>query len=310
MKTFLIGTLVCAVSLTAAINSRAAQEELFPSPDDAVQALKTAAKNKDTNALNEIFGPELHSLMSADAVQASNRFALFANRIAARTSLEHPSDDKVVLNIGYDNWPFPIPIVKHGSQWAFDTGAGKEEILNRRIGGDELATLRVCNAYVDAQREYASEDRDGDGVMQYAQLLRSTPGKHDGLYWHAASGEELSPLGPLIAAAKGEGYVHQSKIMSDDQKPYHGYFFKILTRQGKHAAGGKYNYVIHGRMIAGFALVAWPAQWGNSGFMTFIVNQDGKIYEKCLGEKTANIASKMTTFDPESSWRVVEEDVP
>jgi len=285
----------------------ATQEERFATPEEAVQALAAAAKTKDTEALNAIFGPELHGLVSADAVQASNRFAIFARRISSKVNLVRPSDDRVLLEIGYDAWPFPIPLVRQGGQWAFDTEAGKQEILNRRIGMNELGTIGVCRAYVEAQREYASENHDGDEVLQYAQSLRSQPGKHDGLYWHAEEGAEVSPFGPLVAQARGEGYRHESKIMSDAQKPYHGYYFKILTRQGRHAAGGKYSYIINGRMIAGFALVAWPVEWGNSGIMTFIVNQEGKVYEKCLGSKTAGAALKMTTYDPDSTWKLVEE---
>jgi hypothetical protein len=198
-------------------------------------------------------------------------------------------------------------LVRQDGKWLFDTEAGKEEILNRRIGRNELETMRVCHAYVEAQREYASKERTGDGVLQFARHLRSSPGKYDGLYWHASEGEEVSPFGPLIAQACAEGYRHESKIMTDAQNPYHGYYFKILTRQGPHAAGESYNYVINGRMIAGFALVAWPAEWGNSGIMTFIVNQEGKIYEKCLGPKTAAAALKMTAFDPDSTWKLTQE---
>jgi hypothetical protein len=167
--------------------------------------------------------------------------------------------------------------------------------------------MSVCHAYVAAQRDYASEDQLGDHVLAYAKQLRSTPGKHDGLYWHAEPGEPASPLGPLIAQARGEGYSHKSKIMTDSQVPYHGYFFKILTCQGSHAPGGKYNYIINGRMIAGFALVAWPAQWGNSGVMTFIVNQEGRIYEQNLGPKTDAIARKMKAYDPDPRWKPAEE---
>ncbi len=227
--------------------------------------------------------------------------------MSERVALVPKSDAKIELNIGYDAWPFPIPLVKEDGQWFFDTQAGQEEILNRRVGRNELDTIRVCNAYVDAQRQYASVDRMGDGVVQYAQHLRSAPGSHDGLYWHMEPGEDASPLGPLIAAARGEGYTHQSKIMTDDQVPYHGYFFKVLTRQGRHAPGGKYDYIINGHMVAGFALVAWPAEWGNSGVMTFIVNQQDKIYEANLGPKTASIAAKMTTYDPTSDWKPVAE---
>ncbi len=284
-----------------------AQEERFASSDDAVKALTAAASNKDTNALDTIFGPAAHNLISADPVQASNGLANFSRRMSERVAPVPASESKIELNIGYDAWPFPIPLVKSDGQWFFDTEAGQEEILNRRIGRNELDTIRVCYAYVESQRQYASIDRMGDGVMQYAQHLRSEPGSHDGLYWHAEPGEEASPLGPLIAEAKGEGYTHESKIMTEAQVPYHGYFFKVLTRQGPRAPGGRYNYIINGHMVAGFALVAWPAEWGNSGVMTFIVNQQGKLYEANLGQKTASIALKMSAYDPGSNWKPVGE---
>ena len=283
-----------------------AQEERFNTSDEAINALKAAAENKDTNALNAIFGPALGRLASPDSVQASNGLAVLSHRMSERVSPRAKSDLMVILDIGNDVWPFPIPLVKEEGRWHFDTEAGEEEILNRRIGRDELATIRVCHAYVDAQREYASTDRQGDGIIQYAQHLRSTPAIHDGLYWHTEAGEEMSPFGPLIAEAHTEGYSHETTIMTDTQKPYHGYYFKVLTRQGPHAPGGKYNYIINGHMVAGFALVAWPAEWDNSGVMTFIVNQEGKVYQANLGVKTASIASRMTTYDPDSRWRPAE----
>jgi hypothetical protein len=313
MKSLLFKSVRCACVCGALIFGLAtspriiaAQEEQFATPEQAVQALTAAVGTKDTNALNAIFGPELHSLVSADAVQASNRFALFAQRLSEKVALARPSDDRVILEIGHDAWPFAIPLVRRDGQWSFDTGAGREEILNRRIGMNELGTIRVCHAYVEAQREYAGKNRDGDEVLQYAQHLRSTPGKHDGLYWHAGDGDEISPFGPLIAEAWGEGYHKESKIMNSPNAPYHGYYFKILTRQGPHAPGGKYNYIINGRMIAGFALVAWPEQWGNSGVMTFIVNQQGRIHEKDLGPKTASAARAMSAYDPDPTWKRAE----
>ena len=279
-----------------------AQEQRFSSSDDAIKALAAAGRDKDTNALNTIFGPGLRDLISADPIQASNGLATFSRRITERAVGVPASDNRIVLNMGYDAWPFPIPLVKADGQWFFDTAAGREEILNRRIGRNELDTIRVCNAYVEAQRQYASIDQKGDGIIQYAQHLRSSQGAHDGLYWHAEPGDEPSPLGPLIAEARGEGYTHQSKIMTEPQSPYHGYYFKVLTRQGSHAPGGKYDYIINGHMVAGFALVAWPAEWGNSGVMTFIVNQEGKIYESNLGPRTGAIASRMKTYDPDANW--------
>ncbi|MGD0815054.1 MAG: DUF2950 domain-containing protein [Verrucomicrobiota bacterium] len=293
--------------LTAPRSVWAAQAEQFPTPEAAVKALTAATLAKDTNALDTIFGPESRALVSADPVQASNRFALFVKRLSEIVNLNRESGDKIALDIGNDAWPFPIPLVRHDGHWSFDTAAGREEILNRRIGMNELGAIAVCRAYLEAQREYAGKDRLGDGVLQYAQYLRSNPGKHDGLYWRAGAGEEISPFGPLIAAAHGEGYRHDTKIMTSAQKPYHGYYFKILTRQGRHAAGGKYSYIINGRMIAGFALVAWPAQWDNSGIMTFIVNQQGKIFERNLGPKTAKIAGAMTAFDPDPAWQLTRE---
>lgn len=298
--------LLLAIQATAWPQSLwAADEKGFASPQDAVNALVAAAQNGDTNAMHAIFGPEGRQLVSPDAVQAAQGYKMFVQRLAQKTQLVTNSDSSVCLNIGNDGWPFPIPLVKQDGQWFFDTAAGRQEILNRRIGMDELGAIAVCQAYVEAQREYAGQDRAGNGVLAYAQFLRSDPGTHDGLFWPAKPGEPLSPLGPLVAAARGEGYDRPARMMSEQQAPYHGYYFKILTRQGRHAAGGKYNYIINGNMIAGFALVAWPAEWGNTGVMTFIVNQQGKIYQRDLGEKTAKIASHMKAFDPDSGWTPV-----
>jgi hypothetical protein len=281
-----------------------AQEELtFNSPNDAVNALVAAATNHDTNALHLIFGPAGHELISPDVVQATEEYKMFVQHLTEKTVLTTNSDSNITLEVGTNGWPFPIPLVKQNGQWLFDTAAGSEEILARRIGRDEIGAINVCNAYVEAQREYASQDRLGDGVLAYAQFLRSTPGTHDGLFWPAKQlGEELSPLGPLIAQARVDGYHRTAKMLNDEEAPYHGYYFKILTRQGKHAPGGKYDYIINGHMIAGFALVAWPAEWGNTGVMTFIVNQQGTIYQKNLGTKTGKIARAMTIYDSNDSW--------
>ncbi|MGD0411982.1 MAG: DUF2950 domain-containing protein [Verrucomicrobiota bacterium] len=275
----------------------------FASPQVAGSALAAAAKAGDTNALRAIFGPELHELVSPDAVQAANGFSNFVRRLSEKADFVSQSDSKMTLQIGADAWPFPIPLVQDNGQWFFDTAAGREEILNRRIGANELAAIRVCRAYVDAQREYASQPRNGDEVLEYARHLRSTTNTHDGLYWHAEPGEELSPFGPLIAQSHDEGYRQATKIMAANLAPYRGYCFKILTRQGPHAPAGKYDYIINGHMLAGFALVAWPAEWGNSGVMTFIVNQNGKVYEKNLGPKTARLALAMTAYDPDPAWK-------
>lgn len=281
-------------------------EQQFASPEEAVKVLTAATEARDTNAMRTIFGPELQNLVSPDAVQAATGFDKFAARLKEKVEVHRQSDTKATLLLGSDGWSFPIPLVKQDDHWHFDTLAGREEIFNRRIGMDELGTISVCRAYVEAQREYAAEDRNGDGILEYAQHLRSTPGSRDGLYWPVETGEELSPLGPLIAQTRVEGYRRAQRIMTEEQSPYHGYYFKILTRQGRHAPGGRYNYIINGHMIAGFALVAWPAQWGNTGVMTFIVNQQGKVYQKNLGPNTGTIAEAMTEFDPDSSWKAAE----
>jgi hypothetical protein len=290
------------LTLTQPVRAPAADEKTFASPQEAVNALVVAAKNHNTNALHSIFGPAGHDLVSPDAVQATEGFKLFVQRLTEKTQLINNSDSNVTLEIGADGWPFPISLVKQGGRWFFDTAAGKEEILARRVGMDEMGAINVCNAYVGAQREYASQDRMGDGVLAYAQFLHSTPGTHDGLFWPAKPGEELSPLGPLVAQARVEGYHRTAKMLNNEQSPYHGYYFKILTRQGKHAPGGKYKYIINGRMIAGFAFVAWPTEWSNTGVMTFIVNQQGNVYQKNLGPKTAKIAKAITTYDPDDTW--------
>jgi hypothetical protein len=208
-----------------------------------------------------------------------------------------------VLQIGAEEWPFPIPIVKRGEKWSFDTGKGKEELINRRIGRNELNTIQTCLAYVDAQREYVVKDRDGDGLFEYAQKLRSDPGKKNGLYWEAKTSEGQSPLGPLFAAAQEKGY---SKAAGGKPVPYHGYYYRILTAQGKSAPDGAYDYLVRGNMIGGFALVAYPAKYGASGIMTFIVNHDGVVYQKDLGKKTEKAAQAMKVFNPDSTWKKVE----
>lgn len=299
---FASGLGVVLLALTLPVSAPAADEQTFTSPQAAVNALVAAATNHDTNALHSIFGPEGHGLISPDVVQATAAFKIFVQHLTEKAQLVTNSDSNVTLEIGANAWPFPIPLVKQNGQWFFDTAAGGKEILARRIGRDELDTIAVCNAYVEAQREYASQDRMGDGVLAYAQFLHSTPGTHDGLFLPTNSGGELSPLGPLVAQARVEGYHRTAKMLNDKQAPYHGYYFKIMTRQGKHAPGGKYNYIINGRMIAGFALVAWPAEWNNTGVMTFIVNQQGKVYQKNLGPRTVKIARAMTTYDPDDTW--------
>jgi hypothetical protein len=298
-----VSLVLIGLGLALPLTVFAQEEQAFNSPNDAINALVEAAQNNDTNAIHLIFGPVGHEMISPDVVQATEEFKLFVQHLKEKTQLINNSDSNATLEFGADGWPFPIPLIKQDGQWHFDSAAGRNEILARRIGRDEIGAINVCNAYVDAQREYASEDRMGDSVLAYARFLRSTPGTHDGLFWPANQpGEELSPLGPLVAQARVDGYHRTAKMLNAEQAPYHGYYFKILSRQGKHAPGDKYNYIINGRMIAGFALVAWPAEWGNTGVMTFIVNQQGRIYQKNLGPSTVKIARAMTAYDPDDTW--------
>ena len=303
MKTTFRLTGICIVVTIAfaALTQAAEMGTTFATAEDAAQALAKAAGANDRDAVRAIFGLATDELVAADPVQAGNDREKFAAAFQVAHRLTKKSDTEMVLEIGKDNWPFPIPLVQKDGRWFFDTDAGKQELLNRSIGRNELDTLETVRAYVDAQREYASRDRDGDEVLQYAQKFGSTHGKKDGLYWSPDLDGEISPLGPLVAEARDEGY---RKKGNDARVPYHGYFFKILTRQGSQAPGGKYSYIINGRMIAGFALVAWPAQYGESGIMTFIVNQQGRVYQKNLGPKTGKLAPAMTQYDPDPSWQV------
>ena len=307
MKPMLFRSRILAAAIAASLFqgvlaiSAADTGRAFPSPEAAANSLALAAGAKDFAALRAILGPDAAALVNPDEVQATNEFANFAAALSETNRLVRESDTRRVLEVGTNHWPFPVPIVQTGGQWRFDTAAGKEEILNRRIGRNELAALDAVRAYVGAQREYASRDRDGDSVLEYAQNFLSTPGHKDGLYWSPEPDGEVSPLGPLVAAAQGEGYMRSTGEKSSP-KPFHGYLFKILTRLGKQAPGGKYDYVINGNMIAGFALVAWPAQYGASGIMTFIVNQQGRVYQKDLGPNTAKAAVAMKEYDPDKTW--------
>jgi len=278
---------------------------VFTTPEEASKALLEATKSEDHTALRDIFGPEVDDILSGDKVQEASELATFSKAIAQMCNLSKEGDDKVILNIGSENWPFPIPLVKKDGQWQFDVAAGKEEILNRRIGRDELNTIDVMQNYVAAQRDYAAVDRDGSGVLKYAQKIISTPGKQDGLYWEATDESGQSPFGPQIAKATEEGYSAKKK--SEDPVPYHGYYYKVLKAQSAAAPGGKYNYVINGNMIAGFALVSWPSIYGQSGIMTFIVNQQGKVYQQDLGPKTAALVSAMKEYNPDKGWTLVED---
>lgn len=286
----------------------ASTQRFFASPEDAVKALTQAVKAKNENAIDQIFGPSGKDLRSGDKIQDDAEYDELAKHLTEKTNLVKENDTKVILQVGNENWPFPIPIVKKDGQWFFDTKEGKEEILNRRIGENELTAILVCRTYVKAQREYALKDWNGDGIFAYAQKLRSDRGKKNGLYWRAAPGENTSPLGEIVAKARIEGYKKEKAAFKEESPaPFHGYYFKILTRQGKNAPGGKYNYIINGNMVGGFAFVAFPSNWGRSGVMTFIVNQHGKVYQKNIGPNTTKIAREMKSYNPDKTWTPVQE---
>jgi hypothetical protein len=299
------GILLLALALGGVAASRAADTgKTFATPEEAVSALVQATSAKSGKGLRTLFGPAAAEFQNPDRVQATNEFNAFTAALNTTNRLVHESETNCVLEVGTNFWPFPVPIVKKDGRWFFDSEAGKDEILSRRIGKNELDTLEVVRAYVQAQREYASRDRTGDEVLEYAQRIASTPGTKDGLYWPPDLDGEISPLGPLVADAQEEGYKAPAKGQESTRAPFHGYFFKILTRQGKHAPGGKYDYIINGHMIGGFALVAWPAEYGDSGIMTFIVNQQGRVYQNDLGPKTGKLAPAMKAYDPDSSWEL------
>ena len=288
----------------AATATPKAGQTTFASPEEAVSALKAAVTAGDKTALPKLFGPASSEFSSGDDVADKTAYALFAKRLGKLTNLVKRSDSTVILYVGAENWPFQFPIVRAGDRWFFDGDAGLEEMFNRRIGANELHTIKVCREYVRAQREYADEDRDGDEVLEFAQRSFSTAGKKDGLYWPSADDSEESPFGPIVAYASAGSY----NVLRGEPRPFHGYYFRILTRQGAQAPGGAYGYVINGNMIGGFAMVAYPAIWGNSGLTTFIVNHQGKVYQKDLGPRTAAIAAGMRAYNPDATWTLVEED--
>lgn len=271
----------------------------FATPEAASKALVAAIGSNDTNRIHQVLGPGTGNLIrSGDPVADRQSRERFIAAYEAQSRIERDGDAKATLFIGEKEWPFPFPIVKRADGWKFDAKSGAEEILNRRIGRNELSAIQVCLAYVDAQREYALKAINDKGVHAYAMKLVSTPGRKDGLYWPTQEGEPQSPLGPIASKAKQEGYVSQ---------PYHGYYYRILTAQGNDAPGGAYDYVVNGRMIGGFALVAYPGRWQASGVMTFIVSHDGIVHQKNLGKDTEAIVSRMQSFDPDATWSIVRQ---
>jgi hypothetical protein len=291
--------LVCfAVRVTPAAES--GTQERFKTPTAAFEALVAAARKDDKAKLVAILGPDAEAIASSgDAIEDANDRRRFVTLASERTRFETLPDGEVVAHIGARATPFAIPLVKDGDGWRFDTAAGKDELINRRIGRNELGAIAAARAYVDAQEEYARRDPMRSGVPTFAQQVRSTEGKRDGLYWDG-TGSNVSPLGPLFAEASAEGYAVDKP--SETPQPFHGYFFRILTSQGANAPGGAQSYVKDGKMTGGYALLAWPAEYGQSGIMTFVVNRQGVVFEKDLGAQTAETVKAMTSYDPDKTW--------
>jgi hypothetical protein len=303
MSLALVSALSILFGFSAISVAAMAPQKSFASGEEAVRAAVEAAKNNDDKELLAIFGAQAKELLfSGDAVADKQRRGQFLAAYAEKNRLATEGESAILI-VGKQEWPFPIPVVKKGQSWVFDTDKGKEEILNRRIGENELFTIQACLAIVDAQREYAIKDRNRDGLLEYAQKFVSDPGKKNGLYWNAKEGEPQSPLGPILIQIRSEGYQAEP---SATPVPYHGYYYRILTAQGKDAPGGAYSYLVKGKMIGGFAVVAYPAEYGNSGVMTFIVNHDGKVFQKNLGSNTGSIAKGMKEYNPDKTWAEVK----
>jgi hypothetical protein len=293
---------LCLMITGGVVSAAPAGEPMqYKTPEAAAEALVMAFKNNDSEALAAIFGAKYQDrLLSKDKAAAREDRERIYQATQKSMTLRKDSEDRVVLVIGPEAWPFPIPIVRSGGEWRFNTAEGIEEIVYRRIGANERGAITACRDYLIAQRHYAGKIRDGSGVRKFAQRLISSPGKQDGLYWDpATAGGEESPFGPLMAEFLAGG--------RRPREPYHGYYFRILTRQGSHVPGGRYNYVINGNMIAGFALVAVPAEYGKTGIMTFLVSHHGKVVQKNLGTQTPKIASQMKVYNPDSTWTEVKE---
>jgi hypothetical protein len=301
LRDWIVAVLVALIGIAILSSAAAAEQASFATPEQAVDALVAATRADSTAELLKILGPGSRTLISSgDAVADTRARRKFVSAYETANEITKEGDDRAILVVGKDGWTFPFPLVKHGKAWEFDASAGAEEILDRRIGANELSAIEVCRAYVDAQRDYAARDPEHSGLLTYAQKFKSSPGRHDGLYWPAAAGEAESPFGPLVADARAAGYGAK---LAKGRTPYHGYYYRILTGQGPAAKGGAYSYIVKGHMIAGFAMVAFPAQYGISGVMTFIVNNDGVVYQKDLGPDTAERAETMKLFNPDSSWK-------
>ncbi len=293
---------LCLLGPSDAAQAQAAQQRTFATPEAAVEALVKSLNADDDADMIEILGPEHEeSLIGGDEIAARENRQRVGASAAEKTELRDAGEGRKILIIGRRRWPVPFPIVQEGGKWRFDTEAGLEELVNRRIGRNELNAIDICRKYIDAQVDYASKDRDGDQVLEYAQKIMSSEGQQDGLYWDSVAGEELSPFGPLVADAWD--YL-EGREPGD---PFKGYYFKLITRQGEDAIGGRYDYIINGNMIAGFALIAFPADHHNSGVMTFICSHTGRIHQKNLGPDGDLIGGAMAVYNPDSSWTLAEE---
>jgi hypothetical protein len=293
-----------AIAAMALLSSASLAQQAYPSPEDAAAALAAAVKAGTTSGILKVLGKDGQDIVeSGDDVADAEARQRFLSAYDAKHSVKAEGNKKATLILGADDFPFPIPLVNNRAGWEFDAAAGRQEILYRRIGRNELDAIQTSLAYVDAQNEYAEKDRTGEGVGVYAQRIVSSPGKKDGLFWR--DDREPSPLGELAAQASAEGYK-----VSEQAAPYHGYYYRILNGQGSNAPGGALNYVVKGKMIGGFALIAYPAEYGNSGVMTFVVNHAGTVYQKDLGARTDSIAKRAYLFDPDQTWKKVDAAAP
>jgi hypothetical protein len=306
MMMIFVSVMLVIPAIAEAKPEQPTQQKVFNSAEEAVDALITACKNNDTDMLLDLMGHNYAGIVNpSDGKMAKLHRETFYKMAIENRQLETFKEGVVNLIVGNIEYPFPIPIIKDKDGWRFDTATGLEEIVSRRIGENELAVIAVCRVYVKAQREYIEKDRDGDKVAEYAQKLISEGNKKDGLYWDIEKHPdgELSPLGPMVAAAQD----HLSGNKNAKNSPFFGYYFKILTKQGENAPGGKYDYIVNGNMIGGFALAAYPADYGVSGIMTFIINQQGVLYQKDLGENTLDQVKKMDEYNPDNTWSVVTD---
>ncbi|AGK59528.1 hypothetical protein HYPDE_39293 [Hyphomicrobium denitrificans 1NES1] len=298
---------VVLLALSFQLAAAEASRKAFATPEDAVKSLVDAVKANDEQELISILGPSLKEwIESGDPIADREAREKFVADYEQNKEIDTSEAGKAILVIGEDEFPFPIPLVKTNDQWTFDPEQGKQEIIDRRVGTNELDTIETLLAIVDAQNDYAELNPLGKGAPEYARRFISSPGKHDGLYWPSNRSEAQSPLGTLVAEAATAGYQPTTEGGESSKNPYHGYYFRMLTAQGSHAPGGAYSYLVNGRMIGGFAVIAWPAKYGASGYKTFMINQDQTVYETDLGTNTAAEVKKIRTFDPDKSWKRID----